>query len=62
MTEEKTFTIAQLREAVILWESDVRANPDAFQSAEDTRAEPIEQCADAYMVCIGSYLDKVATQ
>ncbi|HDR9065496.1 TPA: hypothetical protein ACU967_002253 [Burkholderia contaminans] len=54
----KTFTLAQLRAAFILWEGDVRANRDAFQSEEESRSQPIEEAADGYVEVMGQYLDK----
>lgn len=59
MTAENTFTLAQLRGAVLLWEMDVRKNRDQFIDDGEAREIPILELADRYMETIGGYLDKV---
>ncbi|ARK86056.1 hypothetical protein [Burkholderia pseudomallei] len=45
----ESIKIKDLRAAFILWEMDVRANPDGFQSEDEQRSEPLEQAADGYI-------------
>lgn len=50
--------LKHLRAAFILWEMDVRANPDGFQTQDEQRGEPLEQAADGYISVICSYAEK----
>jgi hypothetical protein len=60
MTQEKTFTLAQLRAAVVMWETDVRANRADFIGDDEARDLPLDECADRYVEAIAGYVEKAA--
>ncbi|KVZ18628.1 hypothetical protein WT88_29545 [Burkholderia stagnalis] len=56
MTGEKTYTRAQLREAFVRWEKDVRADRQAFASDAECREMPLDEHADASVDVLLGYV------
>ncbi|MEQ0775912.1 hypothetical protein ABLT15_26760 [Paraburkholderia tropica] len=58
MSEGQVFTREQIRAGALLWETEVRANREAFNSEEENRSAPLEEQADAYTDALIGYIER----
>jgi hypothetical protein len=62
MSKGQVFTREQIRAGALLWETEVRANRDAFASEVENRNAPLEEQADAYTDALIAYIERASQQ